>query len=452
MINKIKTKIQHLRGSKDAQHFFRKLSGFSFGPIVNGLLGLITVPLLTFLISREEMGKASMYFTGQSLLTLIVLLGLDQVFVRDFYRTRRHFTQFVNLFLPTLLLSTIVLSIGFLFSDMVADYLFGEQNTIALVFFLASILIVLFRRYTSLIIRMHEHAKVYSFLQIGFKVLYTAALVFNLLLVETSYTFVIISHFTAIFLTFMFELIYVLRKKLAHGRIILSKKTIKNGINFGLPLVLASAMLWINNSFDKIAMRSILPIDQQFQEIGIYNVAFNLSNIMNIIKLSFTTFWIPVAYKWYNEKVSIKRFQKVNDAMTIALFAVGIGAFFSRGLLYYIIGSDFFESIDIFPFLMLVPLFYTSSEIASIGINIKKRTIYATIATAISAVVNIAGNLILIPHQGAKGAAIATATSFFIFFIIRSVLSNTLFGPIKIRLNLILFSTLFVSFILFTIS
>lgn len=449
MIQKVKQILHGVKNSSEAMHFLKKLSGFSIGPIFNGLLGLVTVPLLTWFISNDEMGRASMYFTGQSLVSLILILGLDQVVVRLFHNYKNHKALVINALLPTSLLLTLFTAVGIFFTDYFSVFLYGESNITAYYFFLASIFIIFFRRYTSLAIRMNEHARMYSGMQVIFKVLYTVLLISFIVFWGASYTKVIMAHFFADVISVTIEFIYVRSKHLLSGRFIFSKKLIIKGLHFGLPLVFAGAMLWINNSFDKIAMRSLLPEETQFQQIGIYNVAFNFSNLMNIIRLSFTTFWIPVAYKWYNQNVSINRFNKVNTYMTIALSLMGLTAFFCRGLLYYVIQADYFDAISVFPFLLFVPLLFTSSEISAVGITIKKKTIYATMATVISAVINIIGNIILIPNMGAKGAAIATAISFFAFFLARAFFSNKLFGPIKIRLNIVCFASLFIMFLFF---
>lgn len=67
--------------SKD---FLKRLAGFSLGPIVGALISFIMVPVQTWIINPDELGKASMYTMAYSLTSLFIYLGLDQAFVREF--------------------------------------------------------------------------------------------------------------------------------------------------------------------------------------------------------------------------------------------------------------------------------------------------------------------------------------------------------------------------------
>ena len=55
---------------------------YATGSMFALLAGLITTPILTRLISTEEMGKYSMFITFGSLFASILYLGLDQSYVR----------------------------------------------------------------------------------------------------------------------------------------------------------------------------------------------------------------------------------------------------------------------------------------------------------------------------------------------------------------------------------
>ena len=63
----------------------KKIGAFSIGPVIGALLGFITVPLITHFISTEEYGRCSMFVLAQSTVSMLVYLGLDQAFVREFH-------------------------------------------------------------------------------------------------------------------------------------------------------------------------------------------------------------------------------------------------------------------------------------------------------------------------------------------------------------------------------
>ena len=66
----------------------RKLGQFSVGPIAGALIGLITVPVITYFISPEEYGKSSMFTLAITILQMFVFLVWIRHMSRDFIRRR----------------------------------------------------------------------------------------------------------------------------------------------------------------------------------------------------------------------------------------------------------------------------------------------------------------------------------------------------------------------------
>ena len=51
-----------------------------------------------------------------------------------------------------------------------------------------------------------------------------------------------------------------------------------------------------------------------------------------------------------------------------------------------------------------MPVMYTISEAATIGISLMKKTVYSLYATIVSAVINLILNYLLVPTMGATGS------------------------------------------------
>lgn len=92
-----------------------------------------------------------------------------------------------------------------------------------------------------------------------------------------------------------------------------------------------------------------------------------------------------------------------------------------------------------------MPLMLTISETTVIGINFHKQTKKHIKISLIAAIVNIIGNLILVPLLGARGAAISTGFSYVVLYIFRTYESNKLY---KVNYNQV---NLFISLILLTV-
>jgi len=75
---------------------------------------------------------------------------------------------------------------------------------------------------------------------------------------------------------------------------------------------------------------------------------------------------------------------------------------------------------------MLFPLFYTLTEVSGIGLNVVRSTWLITVINIVAFIVNTALLYLLVPKFGAKGAAMASATAFWLFFILPSAKATKL--------------------------
>ena len=66
------------------KEFVKQFGKFSLGPIIGALIGFITVPITSNLISPDQFGMASMFNLANTILTLIVLIGIDQDYMREY--------------------------------------------------------------------------------------------------------------------------------------------------------------------------------------------------------------------------------------------------------------------------------------------------------------------------------------------------------------------------------
>ena len=76
--------------------------------------------------------------------------------------------------------------------------------------------------------------------------------------------------------------------------------------------------------------------------------------------------------------------------------------------------------------LIFAPIMYTVSETTVMGINFKKKSVYFIYISIIISIINIAGNMLLVPIIGARGAAISTGFSYIIYFTLRTYFSQKL--------------------------
>ncbi|MDC4574543.1 oligosaccharide flippase family protein, partial [Acinetobacter baumannii] len=88
-----------------------KLLAYAIGPIGSGFLGLITLPMVTWFYSVEDVGRISMLQVCTSFFILLFCLGLDQAYVREYHESKNKPLLFKVVLWPSLLLGIIFLLI-----------------------------------------------------------------------------------------------------------------------------------------------------------------------------------------------------------------------------------------------------------------------------------------------------------------------------------------------------
>ena len=154
-----------------------KLLAYALGPVGSAAAGLLTLPLMSWHFAGGDIGRIVLLQTAASLALIVLGLGLDQAYVREFHHCGgRQAALFKNLAWPPLLLGVAAATAVWLSApDMPSEKIFGlADRTLSLLclLFAAGLLPV---RYLSLILRMQERALAFSFSQLLPKLLVLAA-------------------------------------------------------------------------------------------------------------------------------------------------------------------------------------------------------------------------------------------------------------------------------------
>ena len=62
----------------------KKIAAFALGPLAGAALGFLTLPIITWFFSQEDIGRLALLNVVASFSTLLFSLGLDQAYVREF--------------------------------------------------------------------------------------------------------------------------------------------------------------------------------------------------------------------------------------------------------------------------------------------------------------------------------------------------------------------------------
>lgn len=391
----------------------KKFFQFAMGNVIILFIGFITTPIITHLVSPEDLGKYSLFNTIGNLCALICMMGTDQAFIRFYYEeTECSRVKLSKVFLRFCLINSIILCVCFwVLKSWISTMVIGTDSYLLIMGLCTFVLFNIIYNVVLLQLRVEQKLNMYN-------VIHTLQKLFYLIFAVCIYRKGFYGLMSAIAMAYFFAgmLGMVLEKKVwlfSKTQKITLRHNFKEILFFGFPIFFSSIIAWVFQASDKI----MLKIFSDFRELGIYASAADIIILLNAVQSAFATFWIPVAYEQYlKEPDNTEFFTKANQIISLTMFSIAVVLIMTKDVLGFVLGSSYEEAVYIFPFLVFMPIMYTISETTVLGINFKKKTIYHIWISIIASASNIALNALLIPLYGAKGAAIGTGLAYFVYW------------------------------------
>ena len=396
---------------------------FFYGNFVVLLLGFVSLPLMTRVLSTQEYGRTSLFSSVVSIIYIFAILGLDQAYIRYFYKENVDERKlFWDCLMAPLGLILVLASVYFIFADYFNQILFERSGLDITLLVVGYTITSVFERFLFLNIRMEQRGKLYSNLNILSKLLYIlVAVIFVYILGDDFrvglYALTLPLMIVTGGLLIRFIIIGKGRESTSHN---VSKKEL---LRYGVPFVPMLLMEWLLSSMDKWSIRFF----NDFAQIGIYSAAMQIMTILLTFKITYVAFWSPIAMEKYEKEPEEKvkpffadMFQKVQFLCMLAAFGLTV----CRQIIVLILGSSYREAVKIIPFLSLMPILSILFEMTGQGVKFKGKIVYFNYASFAAIICNLVGNTLLVPYLKGIGAAMATAATYIVYFIIGTYFAN----------------------------
>lgn len=173
---------------------------------------------------------------------------------------------------------------------------------------------------------------------------------------------------------------------------------------FGLPLQLTIVFNWTLTYAD----RYMIVIFDSRSALAPYSaVMFLASGVNGLLQASFSLFWTPVMYRLASRIDAARIFGRVATACIGIFILVNASlTVFSEPLLAFV-APRYIDAAAYLPIVALSYAVFSPFIFLNSAFQIASATKWTLIAIAIGVVANLGGNLLLIPHFGATGAAFA---------------------------------------------
>ncbi|MFX1825298.1 oligosaccharide flippase family protein [Acinetobacter sp. AS5] len=399
-----------------------KILGYAIGPIGSGLLGFISLPIITWFYTVEDVGRISMLQVFMSFSVLLFCLGLDQAYVREYHESKNKPALLKTVLFPSLglsILSFLLLAIYDL--KIISIWLYEIPSNYLSVMTILCFVIALASRFLSLILRMQERSFAFSMSQLLPKIIFLIIVVNTVWLGFSRNIYSLITANTAsVILAFLVfgwntrsELLSAIKERI-------NINELKDTFSFGWPLIFGGLASWGLNVMDRLFLRHF----STYTELGIYSITMSVAIVVTIFSGIFNTVWSPMVYKWMSEdKFDYEQIDIVLEYVLAAIyFFIVLTSLFSW-IIPYFLPSTYSEIEYLIAVCLLGPLLYTLSEVTGIGIAIVRRTKFSMLCAIAAMLCSAILNYFLVPQFGAAGAAVSTAIAFQILFTLRTVIS-----------------------------
>ncbi len=419
--------------------FVSRIFGFSMASWVNCIISLIATPITTAVFAPEELGKINMLISYANIIVPFIYMGFDQAYVR-FYNEPLGKNTSKSMFKLCLLFSSILVVpttlITMIMYKSISRGIVGYSSIFIYMCLILYVTATMLMRYANLKARMDNNIWLF-FIQS----------VLSTIIIKISFACVALIKPTAEYaiffrtaLLFLVGFVFVMASlgKCIKNPIDKNKKVTKELLKYSIPLFPTVFIVMLNTSLSQLILKNYV----EYEMIGIYSNAVTMASIITIVQSGLNTFWTPFVYEYREQQLKI---QKMHHIISFLLITCGFGIIAFQDLVYFIlVDKNYWASKAIMGFLMISPISETISETLGLGIELSKKTYMKLPVYIISIIVNIVSCLLLIPHFGIVGAAMANAISSLTMLISKSIIGEHYYRCSDNYTKLILCMMLFV--------
>lgn len=395
---------------------------YGVGTAVNGLAGFFLIPLYTHALSTSDYGVLELVNRTSEIIILIVVIGLNQAFLRFYFDKKDH--EWQNAVISTVLIYVGAASIvfvlllspfcGFFSKMLLKDSRYSLYFTLMLLWFPFEISFNFYMTYLQIRTKSLYYILM-NFLRLG---LLISSNIYLLLYLHWGIKGVLL---TSLLVNIVFGApMFVTLLKNAGVRF--SRPILKEMFKFSLPLVPGYFIFFILNSAD----RYLLSLFWSPSEVGIYALGYKIGMISTVlISEPFRKIWAPFLFENMDTQGSAMLFGRIQTYYVFVTLVGGLIVAVNAGPILNVISpSSFHEAAKIVPIIAMAYICWGSNMIFESGIFIKKRMDVKFYIVLISAAINVLCNLTLIPLYGALGAAWAMLAGFLVFPVSSYVVSQ----------------------------
>lgn len=382
---------------------------YSIGNIASKLAGFILIPLFSETIDIALYGLLTLFEICFDIINPISNIGVENALMRWYYDDEakgKEKSLYFTVFLFSLISTIAVLLISFIIMSNFKASVFSSDVSNSL------IVVFLFSSFLRLIV-----ASPLTLLRIKQKAIKQTGMVLLALVMTVSLTYIFLKFYKmelyGVFLASLISngilLLLLTPDIIKNIRIKIEKSLLKKMLNYSYPLVFAGLLTTVLILSD----RYILKYYYTLGDVGVYSLAYKISNIIKIcITTSFMQSYVVSFFKGMTNVKESNRFlvKSLTYFVFIAIYLSLFIVYFGKEVLVVLSkgNQDYWQAYVLLPLLLIAVVLSGVRQISSMPLRREKQTRLISIYSICAAVLNVALNFVFIPYWGAYGAIVST--------------------------------------------
>ncbi len=411
---------------------FKQTFIYGLATVLPRMLSFILVPLYTtkgVLSSVAEYGEVSVIFSYFVLFNVLLAYGMETAFFRFFNKEEDK-----NLVIGTSAISLIVSSFGFfvlalLFQNQIAEFIDIDVKYINLVIWillLDALAIIPFAW-----LRATQRPMRYAIVKIFNVVIYIGLNLFFLLvlknldlkgsILESIYrpnfeiSYIFIANLIASALTLLFVFPFYVQAKY-----IFNKTLWKSMMRYAIPVLIAGVAFSINETFDRILLKELLPANIAETAIGMYSACYKIALFMTLFATAYRLGIEPFFFSHATSKNPQKNYAIILEFFvafgSVILLTVVV---FADVIKLYIVRSEaYWEAMWVVPIILIANFCLGIYHNLSVWYKITDKTKFGAYISIVGAVITLTINILFIKEFSYKASAIATLAAYSIMMLL----------------------------------
>lgn len=418
------------------------MSIYGLGGIMTKAISFFLLPIYTRVLVPADYGVLELVYMVGSIIAILYGFMISSGYVREYYVNKDEEHRQILLsstFWFAFVNTMIILLLTFFFASELSRLLFKfDYGDLFLKLIAISMAIHAHSIIFYNLLMVQEKSKKYISIQIITLLLTIGLTIYLIVFLRWSVKGVLIAQVIGRSIEFLILSILIMRISIRQ----ISLSAIKEMLKYSIPLIPLQLAAFVLNLSDRFFLQNY----QNLDEVGLYSMGYRFASLVPLLAIIPLKAYGPYIFSLTDDTKKCKKTIADFSRYYVAgvLFITLVISMFSREVIMIMIDKNYYSGWTVVYLLSLSYVFYGTSNVLSVGIDIVKKTWLKAFFWIMAALVNIGLNFLLIPSYGMIGASIATSISFLLVIFLYLIALKYIY-PIELEYTKFIVITVFTS-------